>query len=228
MSSGPSQAKATAPTAATTGIASVAALLALQEEDGPAERRRRALKRGGGLLDRLEAVKVAMLSDGDGSAALQSLARMAAEQRQGDPDPGLQDVLDHIETRAAVELAKAVGALETAAAEAAVREAHARSGQVQSADQRTADLEKRSLDLARQAVTDPLTMLPNRKGINEHLVELLEPMTHPDNKGELADYDKGAARWRASAGRGDGRCQPLSALPHRTQTIGPCEPMQFD
>ncbi|GAB7000681.1 hypothetical protein JQ559_09875 [Bradyrhizobium viridifuturi] len=49
-----------------------------------------------------------------------------------------------------------------------------------------------------------------------------------DNKGELADYDKGAARWRASAGRGDGRCQPLSALPHRTQTIGPCEPMQFD
>ena len=107
VSSGPGQAKATAPTAATTGIASVAALLALQEEDGPAERRRRALKRGGGLLDRLEAVKVAMLSDGDGSAALQSLARMAAEQRQGDPDPGLQDVLDHIETRAAVELAKA-------------------------------------------------------------------------------------------------------------------------
>ena len=84
------------------------------------------------------------------------------------------------------ELAKAVGALETAAAEAAVREAHARSGQAQSADQRTADLEKRSLDLARQAVTDPLTMLPNRKGINEHLVELLEPMTHPDHKGELA------------------------------------------
>ncbi len=84
------------------------------------------------------------------------------------------------------ELAKAVGALESAAAEAAVREAHARSGQVQSADQRTADLEKRSLDLARQAVTDPLTLLPNRKGINEHLVELLEPMTHPDNKGELA------------------------------------------
>ncbi len=84
------------------------------------------------------------------------------------------------------ELAKAVGALETAAAEATVREAKARSGQAQTVDQRTADLEKRSLDLARQAVTDPLTLLPNRKGINEHLVELLEPMTHPDHKGELA------------------------------------------
>jgi diguanylate cyclase (GGDEF)-like protein len=84
------------------------------------------------------------------------------------------------------ELAKAVGALETAAAEATVRESRARAGQVQSMDQRTVDLEKRSLDLARQAVTDPLTLLPNRKGINEHLVELLEPMSRPEHQGELA------------------------------------------
>ena len=53
---------------------------------------------------------------------------------------------------------------------------------------------KRSLELAREAVTDPLTMLPNRKGINEHLIELLEPMERPGNESELAllflDLDK--------------------------------------
>ena len=72
------------------------------------------------------------------------------------------------------------------AAEAAARDLLARSGLSAERDQRTADLEKRSLDLARQAVTDPLTLLPNRKGINEHLVELLEPMEQPDSRAELA------------------------------------------
>ena len=107
MSSGPGQTRAAVPAAGTTGVATVAALLALQEEDGPETRRRKALKRGNGLLDRLEAVKIALLEGGDGTSALQALSRMAAEERQGDPDPALQDVLDHIETRAAVELAKA-------------------------------------------------------------------------------------------------------------------------
>ncbi|MGD9832800.1 MAG: putative bifunctional diguanylate cyclase/phosphodiesterase, partial [Piscinibacter sp.] len=59
---------------------------------------------------------------------------------------------------------------------------------------RTIDLEKRSLELAREAVTDPLTLLPNRKGINEHLVELLAPMARPGDETELAllflDLDK--------------------------------------
>ncbi|MBN8552500.1 MAG: flagellar assembly protein FliX [Caulobacterales bacterium] len=107
VATGTGQARATGPAMATTGVASVAALLALQEDDGPETRRRKALKRGGGLLDCLEAVKLALLEGGDGSVALSALSRLAAEERQGDPDPALQDVLDHIETRAAVELAKA-------------------------------------------------------------------------------------------------------------------------
>ena len=107
VASGPGPTSAATPTAGASGIASVAALLALQEEDGPEARRRKALKRGSGLLDRLDAVKAALLDGGDGASALQALARIAAEERHGDPDPGLQDVLDHIETRAAVELAKA-------------------------------------------------------------------------------------------------------------------------
>lgn len=97
---------AAAPVAGAGGVNSVAALLALQAEDGPEERRRKAIRRGGGLLDRLDAVKLALLEGGDGSVALQALARAAAEERHSDPDPGLQAVLDQIETRAAVELAK--------------------------------------------------------------------------------------------------------------------------
>ena len=73
-----------------------------------------------------------------------------------------------------------------AAAEAAARSRLAQSGLSDTIEQRNADLEKRSLDLARQAVTDPLTLLPNRKGINEHLVELLAPMEQPDSRAELA------------------------------------------
>lgn len=107
VSAGPQKATAASPIAGTSGIASVAALLALQEEDGPEARRRKAIKRGGGLLDRLDALKVALLDGGDGEVALQALARVAAEERHGDPDPGLQAVLDQIETRTAVELAKA-------------------------------------------------------------------------------------------------------------------------
>lgn len=107
VAAGPGKTAAAAPTAGTAGIASVAALLALQEEDGPEARRRKAIKRGGGLLDRLESLKIALLDGGDGAPALQALARAAAEERHGDPDPGLQAVLDQIETRTAVELAKA-------------------------------------------------------------------------------------------------------------------------
>ena len=107
VSKGSGGGSAATPVAGATSVGSVAALLALQEEDGPLERRRKAIRRGNGLLDRLDAVKVALLDGGDGALALQALAKAAAEERHGDPDQALQEILDHIETRAAVELAKA-------------------------------------------------------------------------------------------------------------------------
>jgi hypothetical protein len=83
------------------------ALLALQEVDGPIERRRRAVRRGGRLLDALDQVKLALLGGESAGPALERLAAAAREQRVGSFDPGLDGVLDEIETRAAVELAKA-------------------------------------------------------------------------------------------------------------------------
>ncbi len=102
----------------------------------------------------------------------------------------------HLERLATLELELARAGTALAAAQSAftAQEARARAQTQNGVAERHADLEKRSLDLAREAVTDPLTMLPNRKGINEHLIELLAPMERPDHEGELAllflDLDK--------------------------------------
>ena len=71
------------------------------------ERRRRAVRRGSGILDRLEELKLAMLSGEAGESALERLARTVREDRPQDADESLNGLLDQIDLRAAVELAKA-------------------------------------------------------------------------------------------------------------------------
>jgi hypothetical protein len=94
---------------ATSGVARVSsldALIALQDIGGPLERRKRAASRGGRLLDALESLKVGLLGGEVTVGTAEALARAAREQRELTDDPRLEDVLDEIETRAAVELAK--------------------------------------------------------------------------------------------------------------------------
>ena len=88
-------------------MAHVSALMALRGVEGPLERRRRAIRRGGGLLDRLEELKLALLSGESGEAALDRLTRRLREERADEEDAGLKSVLDQIDLRASVELAKA-------------------------------------------------------------------------------------------------------------------------
>jgi hypothetical protein len=102
----------TARAGGVSGVVSVDALLALQDVGGPLERRRRQVRRSGRLLDRLEEIKIALLEGRMTRQAVLSLKAAIGEQRETMDEAPLQSVLDEIETRAAVELAK----LEIAAA----------------------------------------------------------------------------------------------------------------
>lgn len=101
--SGPAQ---VARAAGLSGVMSVDALLALQDVGGPLERRRRAVRRAGRLLDVLDGVKLGLLSGEVSAGDLNSLKAAIRDQRDSTDDRQLEGVLDEIETRAAVELAK--------------------------------------------------------------------------------------------------------------------------
>lgn len=89
-----------------TGVMGMQSLLALQDIETPTDRRRRSVKRAGRLLDELDEIKIALLGGELGQVQLERLSRTIREQRSATEDPELEGLLDEIETRAAVELAK--------------------------------------------------------------------------------------------------------------------------
>lgn len=95
-----------AAVAGPSGVMGVEALLALQEVGGPLERKRRSVSRAGRILDVLEGVKLSLLGGELGEADLDRLRRAVREERQATEDPKLEELLDEIEVRAEVELAK--------------------------------------------------------------------------------------------------------------------------
>lgn len=87
-------------------LASLGAILALQDLPDPTERRRRAVRRGDGLLDRLELLRNDLL---EGAVTADALTRLRlAFDQQSEPveDQALAEILAEIELRTAVELAK--------------------------------------------------------------------------------------------------------------------------
>ena len=97
---------ATQKTAAVRATPGLEALLALQEVDEQAEKRKRGLKRGHKLLDSLDALKVAVLEGQVSPAVLHNLSDALGEASEATDNPGLNEVLDAIDLRAQVELAK--------------------------------------------------------------------------------------------------------------------------
>jgi hypothetical protein len=100
---------ATRSAAAVTGIRNIGGidtLLALQGFEEPAERRRRAVRRGRGALDALDSLKLGLLSGTLDTGALARLKSVAAGLAEATGDPGLDTVLAEIELRVEVELAK--------------------------------------------------------------------------------------------------------------------------
>lgn len=98
----------------TAGVMGVGALLALQDVGGPLERKRRAVRRAGRILDVLDEVKLALLDGNLSLGQLDRLRRAIRDERGLTDDPKLEEVLDEIELRAAVEIAKLERAVDAA------------------------------------------------------------------------------------------------------------------
>ena len=98
--------KSAQPAASLRTIGGIDALLALQGEVDPAERRKRAVKRGRIALDALDDLKIEVLGGALGPSTLQRLKSATAELRDSSGDDRLDSVLAEIELRLAVEIAK--------------------------------------------------------------------------------------------------------------------------
>jgi len=101
-----SAARTTAAPSGVRNIGGIETLLALQGVDEPGERRRKAVKRGRGALDALDALKLGLLSGTLDTAALARLKSAGSGLAEPTGDPGLDTVMAEIALRVEVELAK--------------------------------------------------------------------------------------------------------------------------
>ena len=104
---GDAAAEATAARAATPA-APLDALIALQadEHSSRKEVRERAQERGEDLLQHLDTLRMGLLSGGLPESTLRELSHIIAQKKDGTLDPRLSEILDEIDLRARVELAK--------------------------------------------------------------------------------------------------------------------------
>ncbi|HLO77734.1 MAG TPA: flagellar assembly protein FliX, partial [Magnetospirillum sp.] len=93
---------------APTQLAGIDALLLVQSVDDSTERqaRKRLLRRGEDILDKLEEVRHGLLLGTVPKEKLMDLAQMVRSRREACQDPRLGALLDEIELRAEVEIAK--------------------------------------------------------------------------------------------------------------------------
>lgn len=99
-------AKTAAALTGTGPIAAVDTILALQGIEDSSDSRTRSVQHGEQLLKLLDEVRDGLLAGGIPRATLNRLALAIAKRRESFADPKLQTVLDEIDLRARVELAK--------------------------------------------------------------------------------------------------------------------------
>jgi hypothetical protein len=103
---GASGTEAAAATSATAAMTGMSGLIGINEVDEREHQRRKQVKRGRMTLEALEKVRDGLLIGRLPYSTLRSLERLIAEERALTTDPVLNGILDEIEVRAAVELAK--------------------------------------------------------------------------------------------------------------------------
>ncbi len=92
--------------AAPAPLAAVDVLIALQEQSDNLEERRQSLRRGRDMLDLLDEMRHGLLAGAVADSVLTRLLGAVQVERGGIADRGLAGVLNEIELRARVELAK--------------------------------------------------------------------------------------------------------------------------
>lgn len=98
--------RAAGAVSSTVSITSVDALIALQEVPSTITGRAKAVRRGRDMLDLLDELRDGLLAGCLSRSTLQRLLMLVNVQREAFEDSGLQSVLDDIDLRARVELAK--------------------------------------------------------------------------------------------------------------------------
>jgi hypothetical protein len=88
------------------GVGSVLALQEVDEADDATARASRGKKRAQDMLDKLDEIRLGLLSGEMSAQPLMELARTVKQQRIHVDDPQLGQILDEIDLRAQVELAK--------------------------------------------------------------------------------------------------------------------------
>ncbi len=99
-------ATATAPTGAAKPITSLDALIALQEAPDATVGRKNAIRRGHDLLDELDEIRHGLLLGAIPLNRLHGLADRLRLRKAATVDPRLTEIIQEIELRVAVELAK--------------------------------------------------------------------------------------------------------------------------
>jgi hypothetical protein len=95
----------TASSAAPLAPSAIGALLALQSVDDPLLARRKAVRRGSALLDALAAAQADLLTGPVGEGRLNQMMALVTQARET-VDPQIDALIDDIELRVRVELAK--------------------------------------------------------------------------------------------------------------------------
>lgn len=91
---------------AAAGVHAVSGILAAQEVDDAAARASRGKKRAQDMLDKLDDIRHGLLSGELSADKLVDLSRLVQSRKVAVDDPGLAQLLDEIDLRAQVELAK--------------------------------------------------------------------------------------------------------------------------
>lgn len=103
---GPSEQEAVLATGGVGNLGAISQIVGLQEVDDALARRKRGRSRAVDLLDRLEMIRIGLLTGSIGKDQLLQLAQLVSNRRGDVGDPRLAAILDDIELRVRVELAK--------------------------------------------------------------------------------------------------------------------------